>query len=124
MGVLTGDAIRAAKPKTTIVPAEAWGGDICIRKLSAPTRLRLAGKYTGELTDEQQFHFAVDALLESICDDTGSLLFDPQSEADFAELAGKEYDCLSGIFAEVLKFNGMTKQALEDAEKKSESSPS
>lgn len=124
MGVLNREALLAAKPATKVVPAEALGGDVCIRKLPAPTRLRLAGKYAGELSDEQQFNFAVDALLESICDESGALLLDPQSETDFAELANKDYDGLRGIFEEVLTFNSMTKKALEDAEKKSESSPS
>lgn len=124
MALLSGDQIRTARPITKVVPAEAWGGEVCIRKLSAPTRLRLAGKYNGELSQDEQFAFAVDALLESLCDEAGTLLFDPQSENDRTALAEQDYDCLKSVFDASLTFNGMTKSALEEAEKKSESSPS
>lgn len=114
MSGLTREQIQERRPAPTPFEVEGWGGTVYVRKV--PLRLRLS--LYDDLDESGNRGFTADEVLalvvRCVVDESGNQLFEDTDrewlEADFPEE-------LSAVFAEILKVNGWTAEALEAAEK-------
>ncbi len=103
------------------IPVEAWGGDIRVRSLSIDVRLALSAKYdSDDLTNESATDFYCELFTISAVNESGEQLF---TEAELGLLKKKNWNVLEEVCNEILTFNGMRKEDVEETVKNSESSP-
>lgn len=127
MGILTRAALEAlaAKPtdvKTVSIPE--FGGDICIRVMTSGERgawerscikkIGSDGKAEPDLADQRE-----KLLVRALCDETGKRLF---LDHEFPQIRGLDSRGVDKLFEEVRQFNKLSKNAVEEAEKNSETS--
>jgi hypothetical protein len=106
----------AAKRRKTITPTIEGIGQVRLRALSAGDAQRFQAdvqKYKAEGRDPEELAFTL--IARSWIDDSGELLF-PESEGE-QEARALDPECYNEIAKEVLTLNGLTADAIEQAEK-------
>jgi hypothetical protein len=112
----------AAKRRKTITRPIEGIGEVRLRALSAGDAQRFKAdveKYTADGRDPEALAFTL--IARSWIDDSGELLF-PEAEGE-QEARALDPECYNEIAKEVLKLNGLTADAIEEAEKNSSASP-
>lgn len=128
MAILSKTQILEAKDALIkTVPVPAWGGDVCIRRLSGTARdqwelwCRDHADKDGRLkADSKNVRATLVAL--ALCDENGdSLGFTPQ---EIERLGGKDGEVLDSIYSEVHAHSALGAKAKDDLVKNSESDQS
>jgi hypothetical protein len=112
----------AAKRRKTITKTIEGIGEVRLRALSAGDAQRFKAdveKYTKEGRDPEELAFTL--IARSWIDASGELLF-PEAEGE-QEAKALDPECYNEIAKEVLTLNGLTADAIEEAEKNSGASP-
>ena len=98
-----------------------WGGDVSLKKLTA-TDLVFLRSLTGDdpekATPEDDLRASYELIARSVCDESGNLLF---TVADLQNWSADQYAILSRLVEEIQRYNRITKVAVEELEKNSES---
>ncbi len=115
------DTVRKAKP-TIVAYILTDGSKVWLRALSGTGRARYMAhvqkaKENGGVRSEE-----VAAMC--LCEEDGSLVFDHENAADLADIAKLDGQDLDRIGLKLFEISGLTKNAVEDAAKNSEASPS
>lgn len=129
MAVLTRDAILAAADlPRKLVPVPEWGGEVWVRTLPGTERdafeaslWKAKGRGRNRETVRDATNYSAKLAALAICDEQGKRLF---SEVDVAALARKSSAALNRVVGEAMALNGMTEDAVEDAEGNSGTAPS
>lgn len=117
MGFLTRDEIlNRDDSKRERVDVPEWGGSIYVRTMTGSQRDYAETAFE---KDRRKFRGYVAAM--TVCDENGELLF---KETDITALSQKSASALDRVLETAARLNGMTKAAVEELEKNSESSPS
>jgi hypothetical protein len=116
----TRETLRRLRPKVTTV--ETAEGPVFVRAMSGVGRMEYF-RLVREAGDGGMAPMHEIAAL-GLCDQDGTLVFDVENPADLAELAAFDGDVLQRICMALLDTSGMSARAQEDAEKKSDASPS
>lgn len=113
----TREILRRAKPK--VHPCDICSGTVHVRALSGAGRaayLALAAKHEPGLPPSHEI------VALALCEEDGILSYDYANPRDITELSEVDGDDLQKIVAKIFEVSGLTKEALETAEKKSEAS--
>ncbi len=113
---LSRDQIRAVDDiKREAVTVEEWGGDVWVQALSVRARQQFVKLY-GEDAGEPDVSADVWLTLTCACDEDGTRLFDGDDD-DAEWLAGKSSRAVQQLGFACLKLNGLTEDAVGEAEK-------
>jgi hypothetical protein len=115
----TRDKLRQAKPKVTTVDTDH--GSIHVRALSGAGRAAYFA-LVNEAGDGMAPMHKLAGL--GLCEPDGTLAYDLDKPDDVAELAAVDGDVLQRICMALLDVSGLSQRAREEAEKKSDASPS
>ena len=115
----TRDVLRAAKPKIHKIDTEH--GDLYVRGLTGAGRALYLGLVNDAGNEGVPMHrTAALGLVEA----DGTPAYDIENEDHMRELAQVDGNLLQTICMKLFEVSGLSKKATEDAEKKSEASPS
>jgi hypothetical protein len=106
------DALRAFKPK--VHKHEYEGQTFHVRSLSGAGR----AKYL-ELCNEKDGPRMSKVVALGLCDESGNLEFNVEQEKDVAEIESVDGAVLQSIVFKLYEVSGLTKKALDEAEKNS-----
>jgi hypothetical protein len=112
-------AILAAKDVrlSSAEPVQEWGGDVYFKTLSGLERDAFEESYQ----DNKMRAFRVRFLVLTLCDESGSRLFD---EGDFEALGQKSSTVINRLFEKAWSHNAFTTEAVEALGKDSPSDQS
>lgn len=98
-----------------VVPVQVpeWGCTVHIRQLSVRDRIQLMQK----VNDDEAGKLSVYALLFTLCDEAGTLVFTPQ---DYDLLASKNARVIDRLGKQAAEINHMVGDAVDDAKKNSD----
>jgi hypothetical protein len=123
MPLLTFEQIQAAGDVgREVVSIPEWGGDVLVQGLTGAGRIefnRQSFRREGDKFEADVFY--ADLVLASLClvNEAGSLLF-----PDVKTLGGRSSIAIERIVRVARRLSGMDRASAEDAEKKSEATPS
>lgn len=100
--------------ESTAVDVPEWEGTVYVRQWTGAERSISQEMFPDADSTEGQVDAMARILCLAICDEKGFLIF---NEKDASELAKKNYKVLERLFYEVMKINGIGKDAEEDAVK-------
>lgn len=103
---------------TKTVEVAEWGGSVKIRRMNGFQREQFEEAVNAKVSS---YNLRSRMAVISIVDDNGKQLF---NQADVAALAEKSAKALDTVYQAALEFNGLTKKAVKDLEKNSESATS
>lgn len=107
---LSRESILNASPGAIVtVAVPEWGGSVCLRPLSGAEVAAIYGK-----RDASSQQIVQELVVQSICDESGTRLFEP---ADAAALFDKSQASLRPLVDMVLEINRMTKESAAAARK-------
>ena len=117
MSLATREGILGCKDAdTSEIAIDCWG-TLRIRSLTAMERLMLARDYAKEnLTPELATEFYCKLIVLAVVDEAGDQVFVGE---DLDGLQAKNWRMLEQAAQEILRFNGLTADAVEDREKNS-----
>lgn len=113
MGLLNAEAIKASPPKMVKVPVPEWGGAdafVMVRGMSGT--LRFAFDDRGASHADEDFRARLAAF--TLCDESGSLLFTPDS---IPSLSHVDFAALDRVFKVAVELNKLSKVNIDDFEK-------
>ena len=115
MAILKRDEIlQAPDQKIETIPVPEWGGEVCVRSLSAADRDRLEAsmiKVRGKERSVNLENIRAKLLSMAACDEDGKRLF---SEADVKELGGKNAAAVQRVFVAAQRLAGLTDDDVEE----------
>ena len=115
MGILTADQIRSAKDrKIETVHVPEWGGDVCVRSLTAAERGNFETVISNSPRDMRER-----LCFMTICNEAGDLIFQP---IDLKILGEKSAAAIVRVFDAAFKLSGFGAADVEELEKNSEAS--
>lgn len=125
MGLLSREAIlKADDLPRRLVSVPEWGGEVFVRTLSGTERdafeasfVKVKGRGRHRTQERDPTNYSAKLAALCVCDEQGKRLF---SERDVAALAAKSSAALNRIVGEAMALNGMTEEAVEEAEGNSE----
>jgi hypothetical protein len=102
--MLTREAILGAKPRLVPVQSKAWGDGLFIKPMSLRARDGFA-KLSDELKTSGEFSkLLAKIVVDSLCDENGALLFQPD---DLSKIQDKDAGEVDAIAKECLAANGL-----------------
>lgn len=109
-------AIRRSGLKRELVEVEEWGGEVFIRAMSVRDREEFVELYGGDDEDADNAPYPADVwlALKCVCDEDGNRLF---GEDDASVLLDQPMSAVQRVGKACMKLNGLTRDAVEDAEK-------
>lgn len=111
------DTVRRSKPTIVTFPLPN-GESIWVRAFSGPGRAAYSA-YVSDLGKEGRGAAPEIVAAMAICEEDGSLAYDWQKPEDLAEIAGHfDAHMLDEIGLKLFELSGLTKKAVDDAEKK------
>lgn len=108
------DIKNAADYKVESVAVPEWGGDVCVRTMTAAARDEWETECFGPKAPARR-NVRASLAVRCVCDASGTLLF---TRADAAWLGNKSAVALDRVYSVAARLNGIGLQ--EDAEKNSE----
>lgn len=118
------EALRAhARPKLGPLAETPDGIKFYVRAFSGADRARYLELMDGFKDKPGQIPFGKIAAM-GLCDEKGVLLYDAEKPEDVAEVSEFDGDFLQNAVNALFELSGLTKQAADEAAKKSEASPS
>lgn len=118
MALSKADILKAEDFEIEKVAVPEWGGDVCVRSMTARERDRLEAELLKwRQAGNTDINFRARLCVKTVCDENGKLLF---TEKDADELGKKSAKALDRILPVAQKLNGLTDQDVEQLEKNSE----
>jgi hypothetical protein len=102
------DILKAPDQVVEVVAVPEWGGEVCVRSLSAAERDRLEAsmvKVRGKERSVNLENVRAKMLSMAVCDEDGKRLF---SEADVRELGGKNAAAVQRVFVVAQRLAGLS----------------
>ena len=112
--MLTKEQILNQRLKIITVEVPEWGGEVCVRSLSAAERDRLEAsmiKVRGKEKSVNLENIRAKVLSMAVCDEDGKRLF---SESDVKELGGKNAAAVQRVFVAAQRLAGLTDSDVEE----------
>lgn len=115
MAILKRDEILKAPDQVIeVIAVPEWGGEVCVRSLSAAERDRLEAsmiKVRGKEKSVNLENIRAKVLSMAVCDEDGKRLF---SESDVKELGGKNAAAVQRVFVAAQRLAGLTDSDVEE----------